>query len=90
MSRVRLIIFYAAVEKVAGGIVTDPALMVVPIDDHLVHRGHAVFDTANVHGGKVYGLDFHLDRLLKSAREARIEHAPSKAALRQCVLHTVV
>lgn len=29
-----------------GGITTDPALMVVPMDDHLVHRGHAVFDTA--------------------------------------------
>lgn len=28
------------------GIVTDPALMVLSIDDHLVHRGHAVFDTA--------------------------------------------
>ena len=24
-----------------GGIVTDPALMVVQIDDHMVHRGHA-------------------------------------------------
>ena len=29
-----------------GGIVTHPALMVVAIDDHMVHRGHAVFDTA--------------------------------------------
>ena len=29
-----------------GGITVDPALMVVPMDDHLVHRGHAVFDTA--------------------------------------------
>lgn len=31
-----------------GGIVTDPALMVVSMDDHLVHRGHAVFDTATL------------------------------------------
>ena len=31
-----------------GGITTDPALMVVPMDDHLVHRGHAVFDTATM------------------------------------------
>ncbi|KAK9828556.1 hypothetical protein WJX72_000741 [[Myrmecia] bisecta] len=29
-----------------GGIVTEPALMSVAIDDHMVHRGHAVFDTA--------------------------------------------
>ena len=28
-----------------GGIVTDPALMVIPFDDHMVHRGHGIFDT---------------------------------------------
>ena len=31
-----------------GGIVTHPALMLVAIDDHMVHRGHAVFDTAHL------------------------------------------
>jgi hypothetical protein len=31
-----------------GGIVTESALMVVPIDDHLVHRGHGIFDTAEL------------------------------------------
>ena len=29
-----------------GGIVTDPVLMVLPFDDHMVHRGHGIFDTA--------------------------------------------
>ena len=29
-----------------GGITTHPALMCVGIDDHMIHRGHAVFDTA--------------------------------------------
>jgi 4-amino-4-deoxychorismate lyase len=52
--------------------VTDPKMMVVPLDDHLVHRGHGVFDTANVADGKVYGLNFHLDRLLLSAERAKI------------------
>ena len=78
--------FYSSV---TGGIVSDPALMVLPADDHLVHRGHAVFDTANIAHGKVYGLSFHLDRLLKSAKSARIDHAPSKEELRHAVLHTV-
>jgi 4-amino-4-deoxychorismate lyase len=78
--------FYSSV---TGGIVSDPALMVLPVDDHLVHRGHAVFDTANIAHGKVYGLSFHLDRLLKSAKAARIDHAPSKEELRHAVLHTV-
>ena len=31
-----------------GGIVTDPALMVLPFDDHMVHRGHGIFDTAGI------------------------------------------
>ena len=34
-----------------GGVVTDPALMVIPFDDHIVHRGHGVFDTAAIVNG---------------------------------------
>jgi len=33
--------FRSFYSSLAGGIVTDPALMVLPIDDHMVHRGHA-------------------------------------------------
>ena len=51
--------FYSSV---LGGIVTEPALMMLPVDDHMVHRGHSVFDTANVEGRLCYGLGFHLDR----------------------------
>jgi len=32
--------------------VTDPALMVLPFDDHMVHRGHGVFDTAAIVSGR--------------------------------------
>ena len=59
--------FYAMYSSVLGGIVTDPALMVLPLDDHMVHRGHAVFDTATLTHGMLYQLDLHLDRLIKSA-----------------------
>jgi len=45
-----------------GGIVTDPALMVIPFDDHMVHRGHGIFDTGGLIGGKIYDLEAHLDR----------------------------
>lgn len=30
--------FYSSL---AGGVVTDSSLMLLPIDDHMVHRGHA-------------------------------------------------
>lgn len=70
---------HAFYSSVVGGIATDAALFVLPIDDHMVHRGHAVFDTCNVSNGKAYGLTFHLRRLLRSATDARIL-APSSAA----------
>jgi 4-amino-4-deoxychorismate lyase len=56
-----------------GGIVTDPALVTVPFDDHMVHRGHGVFDTASLVEGRLYNANKHLDRLLRSAELARIE-----------------
>src|SRR5215467_3995702 len=33
--------FYAMYSSVLGAIVTDPAFMVLPLDDHMVHRGDA-------------------------------------------------
>lgn len=33
--------FRSFYSSLVGGVVTDPALMVLPIDDHMVHRGHA-------------------------------------------------
>lgn len=45
--------FLAMYSSVVGGITTDPAAMVLPLDDHMVHRGHGVFDTAMVINGSV-------------------------------------
>ena len=59
-----------------GGIVKDPSLMVLPMDDHMVHRGHGVFDTATLADGKLYRLYAHLDRFLGSAERARIDPLP--------------
>ena len=35
--------YYAMFSSLLGGIVTEPLLMQVPVDDHLVHRGDGVF-----------------------------------------------
>jgi len=53
-------------------ITTDPRAMVLPFDDHMVHRGHGVFDTAYVHEGRAYQLDRHLDRFIRSTESAKI------------------
>ncbi len=80
--------FYAMYSSILGGIVTDPAMMVVPLDDHMVHRGHAVFDTATLTRGKLYQLDPHLDRLLRSAAGAQIPLPFPRGRLRQIILDT--
>lgn len=49
------------------GIIKDPSLMVVPIDDHLVHRGDGVFEAIKIIGGNIFLLDEHLNRLALSA-----------------------
>src|SRR5258705_3630128 len=80
--------FYAMYSSVLDGIVTDPALMVLPLDDHMVHRGHAVFDTATLTHGMLYQLDPHLDRLFKSADGARIPLPFARERLRQIIFET--
>ena len=62
--------------------------MVLPLDDHMVHRGHAVFDTATLTHGMLYQLDPHLDRLIKSADGARIPPPFPRERLRQIILET--
>ncbi|CAI5494214.1 unnamed protein product [Closterium sp. Naga37s-1] len=57
--------YRAFYSSVVGGITTDPAAMVIPIDDHMAHRGHAVFDTAIICSGYLYELDEHVDRFIK-------------------------
>lgn len=52
-------------------------------------NGKQVFDTCNVHNDRAYGLHFHLDRFLKGAATARIEHNYTKEALRDIILATI-
>jgi branched-chain amino acid aminotransferase len=50
------------------GFVTDPSLMMVPFDDHLVHRGDGVFDVMRCVRGNIYQMEAHLARLERSAQ----------------------
>ena len=71
-----------------GGIVTDPALMVIPFDDHMVHRGHGIFDTAGIVNGKIYDLEAHLDRFLKSAERSKLKVWGDRASMRDVIIKT--
>jgi 4-amino-4-deoxychorismate lyase len=47
--------------------VKDPEAMVIPMDDHMVHRGDGIFEALRFHHGKIFELEAHLARLFKSA-----------------------
>src|SRR5262245_15122542 len=71
-----------------GGIVTDPALMVLPFDDHMVHRGHGIFDTAGLVNGRIYDLEAHLDRFLGSAERSKLKLFGSRDHMREIIIKT--
>src|SRR6188472_3317872 len=80
--------FSAFYSSQLGGIVTDPALMVLPFDDHMVHRGHGIFDTAGLVNGRIYDLEAHLDRFLGSAERSKLKLAGSRADMRDIIVKT--
>ena len=65
--------------------------MVVPFDDHMVHRGHGVFDTAHVCDGRCHLLDRHLARFERSMRSAKLNPpaGQSLASMRATILATI-
>ena len=71
-----------------GAIVTDPGLMSVPVDDHLVHRGDGVFETLLCEAGAVYNLDAHVKRLRTSAAAIHLEVPWTDPELRNIILDT--
>ena len=80
--------YWAFYSSQLGGIVTDPALMVIPFDDHMVHRGHGVFDTAAIVDGKIYDLEAHLDRFIRSATTSRLTLPCTREEMRDVIART--
>ena len=72
------------------GYTFDPALMTVPLDDHLVHRGDGVFDTFRCVRGRIYQLEQHLGRLQKSAEAISLPLPEEYAGVREIVEELVV
>ncbi len=55
------------------GILTDPRLLLMPVDDHMVHRGDGVFEAFRTIENKFYLLSQHLERLRLSAKAIGLE-----------------
>ena len=80
--------YWAFYSSQLGGIVTDPALMIIPFDDHMVHRGHGIFDTAGLVDGKIYDLEAHLDRFINSAGRSKLRLPGTRAEMRDIIVKT--
>ena len=73
--------YFAMYSSLYGGIVTDPALMLLPLDDHMVHRGDGIFEALKTLHGSLYNLAGHLDRLEQSAQALSLVLPVSRTAL---------
>ncbi len=71
-----------------GAICTDPRFLLVPLDDHLCHRGDGVFESMVWSGGRMFQLDAHLERLKNSATALKLAPPCSWEELRALVLET--
>ena len=81
--------YFAMYSSLYGGIVTDPALMLLPLDDHMVHRGDGIFEALKTLKGALYNLAGHLDRLEQSAHALTLPLPVSRAALQEIIFETV-
>jgi len=64
-----------------GGIVNDVDLMMVPVDDHLVHRGDGVFEAIRFVGDLYFEIDAHLERLFRSMQMIGLKEPTTKTEM---------
>jgi branched-chain amino acid aminotransferase len=75
--------------SVLGGVVTDPFLMTIPVDDHMVHRGDGIFEAFKCVNGNIYNLTAHLERLERSARAVYLTLPASLEHITDLVIGTI-
>ena len=77
--------YYAMYSSWWDAITTEPNLMVVPVDDHMVHRGDGLFETFKCVDGAIYNLDAHLARLEGGAKTIALKMPWSREDIRKIV-----
>lgn len=82
-------LLYAMYSGLTGGITTDPALMTVPVDDHLTHRGDGVFESLKCLDGNLYNVKAHLERLERSCKGIGMEMPCPQTELEQIICYTI-
>ena len=77
--------YYAMYSSLWDAITTEPNLMTVPVDDHMVHRGDGLFETCKCLDGAIYNLDAHLARLEGGAKTIALKMPWSREDIRKTI-----
>ncbi len=72
-----------------GGIILHPQLMLIPIDDHMVHRGDGVFEAFKCVNGNIYQLDAHFNRLKNSLNKIQLTPPYPLEEIKEIVIKTI-
>ena len=75
-------------EHRVGAICTDTRLLLVPLDDHMVHRGDAIFESLTLLEGRIVQLDAHLARMRGSAEKLELMPPCSWDEVRSLIIET--
>ncbi|MGE9984163.1 aminotransferase class IV [Desulfovibrio sp. SGI.169] len=78
--------FLAFYDHRVGRIGTDPRLLLLPLDDHLCHRGDGLFESICCRERKIFALDAHLARMRDGARALNITPPCAWEELRRRIL----
>lgn len=81
----KILAFY---DQRAGMICRDPRLLLVPLDDHLCHRGDGLFESICYRENKIFALDAHIARM-RSGAEALDLAPPVSFARLECLVRDV-
>jgi 4-amino-4-deoxychorismate lyase len=71
-----------------GGIITEPALMMMPVDDQFVCKGYGITETVVLRDGHLYMLDEHIARLVAACEQIGLVLPFSEAAVKRVILDT--
>lgn len=64
----------------------DPNQMVIPIDDHLVHRGDGVFETLSIMEYHILQLNEHIERIVTSSKKLKLSLPCSTSKLKELII----
>jgi 4-amino-4-deoxychorismate lyase len=81
--------YYAFYSSWLGGIVKNPGMMLLPIDDHMVHRGDGIFEAMKVVHRAVYLMQEHLERLFISANKISLNLSFDINHVKEVILETL-